>query len=148
MAAKSQTSVENEMDGESSLPGEFAYKKHHEDTPAFKDRFSKDVRKFAQALSVNPFDSDAFTAVNNASIVFGEDIANTIRNIDALGEQQFLKFWNERLVQAEVPITAVIPKNNLLSQKTSPITRKLSSKILLTPKMISYLGIRIQNCIS
>ena len=80
------------MNGESSLPGDVAYKKHHEDTLAFKDRFSEDIRKLAQALSVNPFDSDAFTAVNNASIVFGEDIANTIRSIDALGEGQFLKF--------------------------------------------------------
>ena len=68
------------------------YKKHHEEAESFKERFAEDVQKLSEAFAVNPISSDLFTVVNNTNIVFTDEIFNTIKIIDELDENQFLKF--------------------------------------------------------
>ena len=89
------------------------YGKHHEDTVSFRNRFVSDVNKLVKGFNVNPFDLNHLTAINNVTITFSEEVAESIKSISSLGEQLFLQFWNERLIQAKVPISAKIPNNNL-----------------------------------
>ena len=85
------SSFEDSKNRQSSSSERPTYKKHHEDTESFKERFAEDVQKLSEAFAVNPFSSDSFTAVNNTNIVFTDEISNTIKIIDELGENQFLK---------------------------------------------------------
>ena len=48
---------------------EFKYKNHHEDIPAFRQRFVGDVKRFLKNFIVNPFNTDDFTAINNNTII-------------------------------------------------------------------------------
>ena len=89
------------------------YKKHHEDTPSFRNRFVEDVQKLSQKFLVNPFESDDFTAVHNSMIMFDEPIIKSIKSISMIGENQFEEFWNKRLVRAEIAVSEEIKKNNL-----------------------------------
>ena len=124
---------ENEINS-SEQGSPLKYKKHHEDTLSFKERFIADVHKLSEAFSINPFDTSCFAAVNNKSIVFSEDIATSVKNISALGEKQFREFWMKRLV------TANITKNNLRLPKDLSDNKDDDVKDpTLTPKMISYL---------
>ena len=107
------SSFEDSMDP-TPCTEELKYKKHHEDTPAFRQRFVGDVKSLSEKFTVNPFDAEDFTAVNNKTIVFDEEMVKSVKTISDLGEKQFKDFWNKSLVTAEVPITETIPKNNLL----------------------------------
>ena len=88
-----------------------ALEQHHEDTPAFRQRFVGDVNKFLENFIVGHYRQ--FTAINNIKIVFDKEIVKSIKNISDLGEKQLKKFWNKLLVKAEVPIIEIISKNNL-----------------------------------
>ena len=104
-----------EFEDEASVSNDKAanYGKHHEDTVSFRNRFVSDVNKLVQGFNVNPFDLNHLTAINNVTITFSEEVAESIKSISSLGEQLFLQFWNERLIQAKVPISAKITNNNL-----------------------------------
>ena len=115
-------------------------KKHHEDTESFKERFAEDIQKLSEAFAVNPFSSDTFTAVNITNIVFTDEISNTIKIIDELGENQFLKFWNERLVKGEIPITETVTNNKLpLPKDLGNEKNAVIKDPILNAKMISHL---------
>ena len=48
----------------------FKYKNHHENIPAFRQRFVGDVKRFLENFIVNPsFNTDDFTAINNNTII-------------------------------------------------------------------------------
>ena len=87
--------------------------KHHEDTVSFRNNFVSDVNKLVQVFTMNPFEATNFTAINNISISFSADIICGVNGISSLGEKQCLQFWNERLIQAKIPIKAKIQNNNI-----------------------------------
>ena len=62
---------------------------------------------------MNPFEATNFTAINNISISCSADIICGVNGISSLGEKQVLQFWNERLIQAKIPINAKIQNNNI-----------------------------------
>ena len=66
---------------------EFKYENHHEDTPAFRQRFAGDVKRLLENFIVSQLDTDDFAAVNNNTIVFDEEIDKSIKNISDLGEK-------------------------------------------------------------
>ena len=71
---------------------EFKSKNHHEDTPAFRQRFVGAVERILENFTVNPFDTDDFATVNNNTIVLDEDIVKSIKNISDLGVKRFKDF--------------------------------------------------------
>lgn len=40
---------------------------HHEDIPAFKERFIEDLKKIEDSFSANPLEGDSFAPFNNTS---------------------------------------------------------------------------------
>ena len=95
--------------------------------------FVGDMKRLLENVTVNPFDTGDFTAVNN-------NIVKSIKNISDLGKKQFKDFWNKRVVKAEVPITETILKNNLRLPRHMTDSKSGDAKDpILTSKMISYL---------
>lgn len=53
--------------------GALKYKKHHEDTPASKQRFFSDIKGLLEIFIVDSFYTDDFPTVNNKTIIFDEE---------------------------------------------------------------------------
>ena len=66
---------------------ELKYKKHHENTPAFRQMFVGDVKRLLEIFIVNPFDTNDFTTVNNETIIFDEDLVKSVKDISDLGKK-------------------------------------------------------------
>ena len=62
------SSFEESINPTQSTDG-FKYKNHHENIPAFRQRFVGDVKRFLENFIVNPFNTDDFTAINNNTII-------------------------------------------------------------------------------
>ena len=84
--------------------------KHHEDNTSFRTRFIKDVELLVAGFTVNPFEVSDFTPINNTAVQFDE-VRENIRLVPQIGEEQFLKFWNDRLLITKVPINKTIKEN-------------------------------------
>ena len=98
---------ENDVQNESSTK----IKKHHEDTPAFKQRFNDDVQKLSSRFVYNPFELIELCALNNSSIHFNAKVFSDISFMSKVGQEQFETFWNGRLVRGKVAIDVPIKKN-------------------------------------
>ena len=57
--------------------------------------FIGDVKRLLEYFTVDPFDTDDFTVVNNKTIIFHEEVVKSIKNISDLGEKQIKNFWNK-----------------------------------------------------
>ena len=87
---------------------------HHEAKPAFQQRFSSDVQKVYFGIECNPFQLADLGKINNNAITYGSKVNDDICLLIETGERQFQSFWNERLLQCNVPINDPI-KNILFS---------------------------------
>ena len=53
-------------------------KTHHEDTAAFRNRFSLDVKKVIEGIDVNSFLQDDLVKISNASQVYDHQVHLTL----------------------------------------------------------------------
>ena len=89
--------------------------KHHEDNPAFQNRFTSDVKILQQAIFHNPFELDKLTKINNIDVTFDDKVFQDLAKLTDEGQQQFNSFWNQRLVKASISLDAPIKKNSFLT---------------------------------
>ena len=62
----------------------------------------------------NPFELDELTAINNTKKVFDATVFKGISILEATGEKQFLRFWEDRLLNGRYSVDMKIPKNSIL----------------------------------
>ena len=74
--------------------------RHHEDNDSFESRVSNDLKQVVAGVSSNPFNFPNLTAIRNTNVTFSE-----------VGEEKFLRFWDERFTQIKIPIDAAIRNN-------------------------------------
>ena len=89
--------------------------KHHEDSQAFQNRFTSDVKTLEQAIVHNPFELDKLTKINNIDVTFDDKVFQDLAKLTDVGQQQFNSFWNQRLVMASIPLDDPIKKNSFLT---------------------------------
>ena len=89
--------------------------KHHEDNPAFQNRFTSDVKILQQAIFHNPFELDKLTKINNIDVTFDDKVFQDLTKLTDEGQQQFNSFWNQHLVKASISLDAPIKKNSFLT---------------------------------
>ena len=109
------TSFQESIDPTPSIE-KFNHKNHHEDTPAFRQRFVGDMKSLLENFVVNAIDPDDFITVNNSTIDFDKD-QKSIKNSSDFSNNQLKDVQNKHLVKAEKPITETISKNNLQLSK-------------------------------
>ena len=102
---------------------------HHDQQPGVQAAFLKEVKALVAVLDEmgNPFleHSEDLLVIDTRDIVVAE-VAETVRKIDSLGEEQYIEFVTERLGQCNTPITETIPKNKLPLFSRPPV--KVQSK--------------------
>ena len=84
---------------------------HHEDTPAFQQQFTCDVKKVFENFSCNPFKQESLVKASNVNITYPECVHKALKTLLLKGESQFNEFWNFRLIRCETPIEHKITKN-------------------------------------
>lgn len=102
---------------------------HHEQKSGVQEEFLKEVKALVTVLDEmgNPFleRSEDLLVIDTRDIV-DNDVAETVRKIETLGEEQYGRFVVERLEQCEVPITETLQKNKLPLFSWPPV--KVESK--------------------
>jgi hypothetical protein len=132
-----------EYEGDDELESDSRADHHHEDTAAFKDRFSKDVNNLDNAMVSNPFKLEKLTVLNQEDASFNDSVFEDLKVMCAEGEKQFLQFWNKRLASSEVSIKEPISLNsfnlpgnqNKRATKDPVMTTKMIDKVKDTAKI-------------
>ena len=108
--------------------------RHHEQQPAVQATFLKEVQALVAVLEEmgNPFleHSQDLLVIDTRDIV-DTQIADTVRRITTLGEEQYSKFVTERLEKCTTPITHPLPKNKLPLFSRPPVKVKSKGKAQL-----------------
>ena len=89
---------------------------YHDQQPGVQAAFLKEDKALVTVLDKmgNPLleHSEDLLVIDTRDIVDAE-VAETVRKIETLGEEQYIEFVTERLEQCETPITGTIPENKL-----------------------------------
>ena len=88
--------------------------KHHEDSLSYQNHFYNDVQNVIDGMVANPFKLDKLTTINNIQKVFEALVYEGISSLAHVGEKQFLRFWEERLLTGKTPIGEKINKNVII----------------------------------
>ena len=117
------------------VPEQHSNSKHHEQKPAVQTRFLKEAQTLVVVLEEtgNHFleHSEDLLVIDTRDIVQSE-IANTVRVIDTLGEEQYNVFVTERLEECRIPLTHPLPKNKLPLFSRPPVKCKSKEREQLT----------------
>ena len=81
--------------------------KHHEDSLSYQNHFQNVI----DGIVANPFKLDKLTTINNIQKVFEALVYQGISSLAHVGEKQFLRFWEERLLTGKTQIGEKINKN-------------------------------------
>lgn len=111
---------------------------HHEQYPKVQAAFLKDVRSLVTVIEEmgNPFlEESQDLLVLDTRDIMDASVVEIVRKIEALGEEQYNKFVEERLIQSTKPIMEPLHKNKLAlfscpSVKSLPSKQKMQVKSL------------------
>ena len=102
---------------------------HHDQQPGVQTAFLKDIKALVTVLEEmeNPFlEHSQDLRVHDTSEIMDTQVAETMRRIETLGEEQYTKFVTERLEQCATPVTKTLPTNKLSLFSRPPV--KIISK--------------------
>ncbi len=104
---------------------------HHDQQPAVQVAFLKDVRALVTVFEEmgNPFlERSQDLLVIDTKDIMNAQVAETVRRIKTLGEEQYTEYVTERLEECTTPITQTIPKNKLPLFSRPPVKSKSRHK--------------------
>lgn len=107
---------------------------HHEQKPAVQEAFRKQVRSLIAVIEVmgNPFLEESHDLlVLDSKDIMTSAVADTVRNVESLGAQQYKTFVEERLEQRTKPVTDTIHKNKMPLFSHPPVKTHSKQKIQL-----------------
>ena len=83
---------------------------HHEDTSAFQQQFTCDVRRLFKNFGCNPFEEKGLVNASNVNIAYPQRVHEGLKTLLMKGESQFNELWNSQLMRCEIPIDHKITK--------------------------------------
>ena len=108
--------------------------RHHEQQPGVQTAFLKEVKALVTVLEEmgNPFleQSQDLLVIETRDIV-DTQVADAVRRIITLGEEQYTEFVTQRLERCTTPITHPLPKNKLPLFSRPPVKSKTKEKAQL-----------------
>ena len=63
--------------------------KHHEESHAFQNRFTSDVKILQQAIVNDPFELDKLTKINNFDVTFDDHVFQDLAKLTDEGQKEF-----------------------------------------------------------
>ncbi|XP_034062878.1 uncharacterized protein LOC117540355 [Gymnodraco acuticeps] len=108
--------------------------RHHDQQPGVQAAFLKEVKALVTVLDEmgNPFlEHSQDVLVIDTRDIMDIKVAETVRRIETLGEEQYTTFMKERLEQCTTPVTQTLPKNKLPLFSRPPVKMKSKQKAQL-----------------
>ncbi|KAG0723068.1 hypothetical protein GWK47_043326 [Chionoecetes opilio] len=109
--------------------------RHHEQKRHAQMAFAQDVRSLSRAMEEmgNPFaEYSSDLLVLNSRDVVDTVVADTVRQMEKLGLEQYETYVEERLVNQTVPITDPIKRNNLHLFSLPPVREKSRKQLQMS----------------
>ena len=91
-----------------------ANRKHHENSPTFRNDFAKDTKTVLDSFPHNPFMLNKLTVINNVDVLFEDNIYHDITQLESVGRKQLLSFIEDRLIKSKTSIDTKITLNNFI----------------------------------
>ena len=107
--------------------------RHHDQQPGVQAAFLKEVKALVTVLEEmgNPFlEHSQDLLVIDTRDIMDIKVAETVRRIETLGEEQYTTFVKERLEQCTTTVTQTLPKNKLPLFSRPPVKMKSKQKAL------------------
>ena len=104
---------------------------HHDQQPGVQAAFLKDVKALVKVLEDmgNPFlECSQDLLVIDTRDIMDTQVAETVRRIETIGNEQFTKFVTERLEECTTPVTQPLPNNKLPLFSRPPVKIKSRQK--------------------
>ncbi len=89
---------------------------HHDQTSSVQDAFAKDVHSLISVMKElgNPFEEDSTDLLAlDTKEMSGHSSVDSVRNVRRIGQEQFQKFTEDRLIKRSSSLDEVIHRNNL-----------------------------------
>ena len=109
---------------------------HHEDTPAFQQQFTFDVRRVFKNFCCNTFEQDGLVKAHNVNITYSECVHKALKTLFMKCESQFNEFFNTRFIRCEIPIDHKITKKVLSIPGRYEKNQNKSKKRLVYPATV------------
>ena len=90
--------------------------RHHEQAPGVQGSFKKDVASLVSAFEEegNPIEEDSKDLISlDSKVIVNNSVVQTVKNVVAIGQEQYNTFVEERFDKRLKALTAVINKNKL-----------------------------------
>ena len=123
-----------EFDG-STEKRQYTDVRHHEQKRHVQMTFAQDVRSLSRVMEEmgNPFtESSSDLLVLNSRDVMDTAVADTVRQVEKLGLEQYETYVEERLVNQTVPITDPIKRNKLHLFSRPPVREKSRKQLQMS----------------
>lgn len=85
----------------------------HENTPAFQQQLTSDVRNVFKNFSCDLFEQKGLAKASNVNITYPECVHKALKTMLMEGESQFNESWKFRLIRCEISIDRKYKKNVL-----------------------------------
>ena len=85
----------------------------HENTPAFQQQLTSDVRYVFKNFSCDLFEQKGLAKASNVNITYPECVHKVLKTMLMEGESQFNERWKFRLIRCEISIDRKYKKNVL-----------------------------------
>ena len=85
----------------------------HENTPAFQQQLTSDVRNVFKNFSCDLFEQKGLAKASNVNITYPECVHKALKTMLMEGESQFNERWKFRLIRCEISIDRKYKKNVL-----------------------------------
>ena len=125
---------------------------HHEDLPAFQERFRKYVENLSKEIEQleNPFivdDSKDLIKLTTKDVM-GDDVVSTVRQIQELGKNQHAEFRRTRNFAYTIQLDNPIKKTKVIFLKVSATkgqsTKSMSKELKIHIRLFSQIYISTQ----
>ena len=119
--------------------------RHHDLQPGVQAAFLKDEKALVTVLEDmgNPcLERSQDLLVIDTRDIMDTQVAETVRRIETIGNEQFTKFVTERLEECTTPVTQTLPKNKLPLFSRPPVKIKSRQKEQLAARRVTVVSSR------
>ena len=132
-----EAEFEDSLVGDTSVYHENQHK-HHEESAQFQKQFSTDVQTLYSAFPKNPFQYEKVARFDNPVQRVSDNVIEYFKRASDLGEEQYISFFKDRLINRKALISDPIKRNNIFFWDTSTV----EESTLFTPPPSAFNKLR------
>lgn len=125
-------------------------KEHHDANKTSQKNFREDINKLVKAFNEfgNPFEDNSQDLVSiGTNIIMDKANTENLFKVESAGEQQFLDYWKDRIVDRKVPVSDTISKNKFhIFTSTKREATKVEKKLKMVKNNVALFSRLFISC--